>query len=138
MTGYLLNILLILSLSIGLNSKVLNDCKGLSDGRFILEFTNYSIEKPSIVVVSKDRFSRCCSIGDTLTGRINRIAECYFLFEYDNRILDTVGFQGLLSKSFGDACFEIKGMVGDTILFRTTYTANLRITINEGRFIRLR
>lgn len=138
MTGKLLNIFFLLSFSTGLISRMIEQFDGLTDGRYKLEYTSNSIEKPSIVMISKGGFTRCCSIGDTLTGRIHQISERYFLFEYENMKRDTFGLQGLLSKSFGDPCYEIKRTVGDTIFFRTTYASNLHLTINEGRFIRLK
>jgi hypothetical protein len=42
----------------------------------------------------------------------------------------------VLGKSFGVPLIEFLENEQDTIRFRTTYSANLHITINEGKFIR--
>jgi len=60
---------------------------------------------------------------------------CYLIFKYDSKQSDISSLAGLLQKSFGEPCFEIKKAIGDNI-FRTTYTGNLHISINEGRFVK--
>ncbi|WP_207632799.1 hypothetical protein, partial [Foetidibacter luteolus] len=112
-------------------------CKLLPDGKYQIKYTFNSTEKPSIISISKDRFSKCCSFRDTLRGQINWIYDCYFTLKVDGISPDTSSeLNKLLHRSFGEHCFELKNSTEDTIFFRTTYTGNVHITVNEGRFVR--
>lgn len=115
------------------------NCKLLPDGKYRVEYTFNSGDKPSILAISKNRFTQCCSLGDTLRGDINWIYDCYLVLKYDGKMPDTSGdISKHLQRSFGGHCFEFKKAIGDSIFFRTTYRGNVHITINEGRFIRLK
>ena len=113
-------------------------CKLLPDGKYRFEYTLKPTGKPSILTISKDRFSQCCILGDTLKGDIRWIYDCYFVLKVDGRVPDTAGgISTLLDRSFGEQCFELKKASEDTIFFRTTYTGNVHITANEGRLIKI-
>lgn len=43
----------------------------------------------------------------------------------------------LMNDSWGPPCIELKEVKKDTIRFRTTYSANLHITANEGYFLKM-
>lgn len=109
----------------------------LPDGLYKLEYTYNSLEKPSMMRVEKNNFYQYNN-GDTVKGKINWIYKCSFVLEYDNVQADTSKIGKLLLQSFGKPCIKIERISNDTIAFRTTYTENLRITINKGRFIKLK
>ncbi|MFI5406668.1 MAG: hypothetical protein ACHQ1D_09175 [Nitrososphaerales archaeon] len=116
-----------------------SECELLPDGKYRLEYTLNSTEKPSIISISNDKFSQCCSLGDTLKGKITWIYDCCLTLTVNGRLLDTSNnLNNMLRRSFGEHCLELKKATGDSIFFRTTYTGNLHITINEGHFIRLK
>lgn len=116
-----------------------SECKLLPDGRYKLEYTLNSIERPSIISISNDNFLQCCSLGDTLKGEITWIYDCFLILKVNGRLPDTSSsVQRMLHRSFGEHCLELEKVNGDSIFFRTTYLGNVHITINKGQFIRLK
>ena len=86
-------------------------------------------------------FEKLYQDGTKTTGKISKIEDkesakvLYYL--YDNH--DTVAngkINSLLVKSFGTPIIELEASGKKTIRFRTTYSSNLRITINEGLLIK--
>lgn len=70
---------------------------------------------------------------DTVTGTITRLDENTFVFKKDKRYeYERTGIDKILYDSFGDECIEILSRLGNRFRFRTTYEAQLGITINEG------
>jgi hypothetical protein len=113
-------------------------CKLLPDGKYRLEYTSNSPERPSLISISNEKFLKCCSLGDTLKGEMAWINDCYLILKVNGRRIDTIStVQKMLHKSFGEHCLELEKANGDSIFFRTTYTGNVHITINKGQFIRL-
>lgn len=52
---------------------------------------------------------------------------------------DSVGsLDSLLNKSFGAIITELDGVTGDTIKFRTTYSGNLHISIDNGILVKIK
>jgi len=111
-------------------------CNLLPDGLYKMEFTRNSNETASLVKIICDSFIQYGVKHGTINGKIKWTYDCTFILDYDKKQVDTSYFGHLLSKSFGKNCIELDKASGDTVFFRTTYTGNLHITINEGRFVR--
>ena len=89
--------------------------------------------------VSNGFFTKITNDGDTAKGKIIWLAGCIFKIDYPIKPeQDTSAFGKLITRSFGETCIELEGIVGDTINFRTTYTANLEVTGELGKFIHVK
>ena len=72
-------------------------------------------------------------------GKVHWIGDCSLKLEPELHLnQDTTELERELYQSFGESFIEIKATKGDTTFFRTTWTGNLHITINEGYFIRIK
>jgi hypothetical protein len=114
------------------------DCNLLPNGLYKFEYTTYPNEKPSIIKIDEKKFLLYGENRDTTRGKIEWTYDCSFILNYENKLADTSDLAKLLFKSFGRHLIELNKASGDTIFFRTTYTANLHITVNHGRFIKLK
>ena len=110
----------------------------LPDGLYRLEYTRNSFENASMIKIKNETFYQFKQNGDTLKGKIDWIYNCSFIFNYEIRKIDTNSLEVVLSKSFGRSFVELNKEYGDTVIFRTTFTGNLEITLNEGQFIRIK
>jgi hypothetical protein len=85
-------------------------------------------------------YSKTFNNGLILNGKVSSFdneSNLFYLIDSNkNQITTSLG--SLLQKSFGDPIMELKIQNKDTIKFRTTYSANLRITINSGVLVRKR
>lgn len=114
------------------------ECSLLPDGQYRLQYIFNSYEKESILDIRKGRFKKCCVLGDTVKGSLTWIYDCYLSLKADGEQPDTAAtFQKLMYRSFGAPCIELESASNDTVYFRTTYSNNVHITVNKGRFIRL-
>jgi hypothetical protein len=113
-------------------------CNMLPDGLYRLEYTRNSFENASMIKIKNETFYQFKQNGDTLKGKIDWIYNCSFIFNYEIRKIDTNSLEVVLSKSFGRSFVELNKEYGDTVIFRTTFTGNLEITLNEGQFIRIK
>ena len=79
-------------------------------------------------------------VNDTtsVNGKLEWISECYFKLKSVAVKRDTSDFGKALIGSFGEPLWEIKESKGDSIFFRSTWSGNLRVTIDEGYFLKLK
>lgn len=140
MSRFALRIFVLISFTISSTSQQERPaCKLLPDGRYRLQYTYNSIEKPSIISISNNKFMQCCSLGDTLRGNVTWLTNCYLILNVEGRIRDTSNsLHSMLLKSFGEPCLELKRASGDSIFFRTAYRGNMHITVNEGQLVRIK
>jgi len=123
----------VLGITISFDSRKV--CNILPDGLNKLEYTRNSFENASMIKIENEQFYQFKQNGDTLKGKIDWIYDCSFIFNFAIRKIDTSSLEAVLSKSFGRSFVELNRKNGDTVIFRTSYTGNLEITLNEGRFI---
>ena len=74
-------------------------------------------------------------------GKINSFtsADSNLLYlTYDKEPLSINPLDSLLYKSFGKSIMELRVKNLDTIAFRTTYLANLHLTVNKGIMVRIK
>ncbi len=78
--------------------------------------------------------------GDSVKGKFEWIYNCSLRFDSGIKVnLDSMTeFEKLVQKSFGNSIVKLEDIHGDTINFRTTYSGNLHITLNQGKLIRLK
>jgi hypothetical protein len=134
MSKIIIAYLIIRALSFELNKS--KDCNLLPNGFYKLEYIS-PFKVKSQIKIEKGRFFEYRENGDTIKGRMNWIYNCIFIFDYDNKAVDTNSIQKFLSKSFGPSCIELSKKSGDTTFFRTTFTGNLEIETNDGYFIKI-
>ena len=116
-----------------------NSCDKLKNGTYLVRHTsNNGAIDYQLTVNGKE-----CEIklNDTLNikGTLNWIDNC--LLKLEPQVMtqqDTSSLSKKLYSSFGNPCLEIKETKGDSTFFRTTWTGNLHITINEGYFLKLK
>jgi hypothetical protein len=78
-------------------------------------------------------------LNDTVNvkGKVIWIDECSLQLNAEKTVAqDTTTLAKLLYKSFGQPFIEIKQTRGRKTFFRTTWTGNLHVTINEGCFLK--
>jgi hypothetical protein len=129
--------LLILTLLTFLTSR--DDCKRLQDGVYLAKHTS----KNGAVDYKLTIAGEICDIhvNDTLNvkGKVKWISDCSFILEPAvQKQQDTTELARKLYQSFGQPFIELKATKADTTFFRTTWTGNLHVTINEGYFVRVR
>jgi hypothetical protein len=72
-------------------------------------------------------------------GKVNWIDNCSLKLIPEVKIKqDTSELAGKFYKSFGEPFIQIKATKGDTTYFRTTWTGNLHISLNEGYFLKVK
>jgi hypothetical protein len=114
------------------------DCKLLPNGNYKLKYT-FNSESDSQIKIINNTFVQYWNTGDSSKGRINWIYNCMLKLQYfSSPQSDTSGLGKLIFHSFGSPCIELKERKGDTINFRTTYSGNVHVTINEGKLIKLK
>jgi hypothetical protein len=85
-------------------------------------------------------YSKTFNSGLILKGKISSFdnkSNLVYLID-SNKNQNITSLDSMLQKSFGDPIMELKIQNKDTIKFRTTYSANLRITINSGILLKKR
>jgi hypothetical protein len=116
-----------------------DDCAILPNGHYRIIYTFNSAEKDSRMEIENNQFHQYWDDGKSAKGAIRGVGSCTLEFEYFNRnfTIDTSDLGKRIYRSFGDTCMELKSQREDTILFRSTYTGNLHITINKGMIIKI-
>lgn len=137
-----LKIIIALCLSILSSKESKNDCDVFKNGKYHVTFKSFFKEfKDYEIVINNGIYTQYETTTDSIKGSIESIYKCQlFIFKPSLKIkLDSAGIEvdKLLRKSFGEDCIEIEQIEGDTIHFRTTYSGNLHITINQGKFIKI-
>lgn len=122
-----------------------NACELLPDGIYGLKQT-YPFVRPTLnpvefdseLSIRKGQYLQKWPNGDSATGKLVWVYDCSLRLDPTNpQKTDTTAFSKILYKSFGPGIFELQDKKGDTVFFRTTYTANLHLTTSEGYFIRI-
>ncbi len=110
----------------------------MKNGTYIAKHTSPNGTIDYQLRISDDKF--IIKIKDTITikGKINWLGNCLVDFKSDKVSIDTSEFGKMLHASFGDAIIELKNTVRKKTYFRTTYSGNLHITINEGYFSKVK
>jgi hypothetical protein len=138
MTRNLKIVFALLLITVSFSFDTLKDCKLLADGNYRLTYTANTNESGSLIQINKNTFCQRWDNGRTENGKIKWIYNCTFILDYDNKPKQDTGEVGqLLVKSFGEPCIELKERIKNTITFRTTHVANLHITLNEGKLVRV-
>ena len=114
------------------------DCKLLPTGNYIMTYAYNSKESQSRLKIDNDNFEQISNFGDTTKGKLKWLYNCIVMLDYPQKEnSDTTGLQYKLTKSFGRPCLELSALSKDTINFRTTYSGNLHITINQGLIVKV-
>lgn len=113
-------------------------CPSVSTGEYLVQYSSHPNERPSVMDIDGDNYRMYQSARIVDSGKIKSLTQCIYIFKSSmSRAVDTTGIAALINRSYGPTCVEISGAVADTIFFRTTYSGNLHITQNEGRFVKI-
>jgi hypothetical protein len=114
------------------------ECPRLKNGTYIAKHTSPKKAIDYHLKISDGKFT--IKIKDTinLKGKITQLDNCLISFEGDKVSTDTTEFGKTLHASFGNAIIELKNTARKKTYFRTTYSGNLHITINEGYFFKVK
>jgi hypothetical protein len=114
------------------------DCDLLPDGTYKVKHTFNSIEPESKLKIENGLYKQRWSNGDTAKGKVIWYYQCEFRLEQlDPTKVDTTEMGKILLKSFGVPVFELQDKRGDTIFFRTTFSANLHLTGSKGYMLKV-
>jgi hypothetical protein len=113
------------------------ECKALKNGKYQVEYTGSVLFPSYELSINGIYYTKKTKDGTEVKGKFDWLSGCVFTMKDDNVEVDSLSnFKEVIKSSFGDPCIELKGFEGNKIKFRTTYTGNLHITINEGVFIK--
>jgi hypothetical protein len=114
------------------------DCDKLPNGKYLVHFTQGAY-KDYRINIHDSTFVQYSNSHDSVYGKINWIDKCIFSMKFStkNDMDSVVGPLKLMHASWGSPCIELKDIKKGTIEFRTTYSANLHITVNEGYFLKM-
>ena len=116
-----------------------DNCERLKDGVYLAKHTSKNGAVDYKLIIAGENCN--IQVNDTLKvkGKVKWIGDCSFKLESNiHKQQDTTELAKKLYQSFGEPFIEIKATKADTTFFRTTWTANLHIRINEGYFLRVR
>jgi len=116
-----------------------NRCERLKDGVYLVKHTSSN----GAIDYRLSIYGESCNIqiNDTLNvkGKVSWIGDCSLKLEPEVPIKqDTTELAKKLYQSFGQPFIKVEVTKGDTTFFRTTWTGNLHITINEGYFLKVK
>jgi hypothetical protein len=112
----------------------------LRDGTYSLEYDEpFTPRKKGILEITDNNYTQILGQNDTLKGKIRWIDRLNFEFiNQDTSKRDSTSVVAFFSNSFGKPIIELQKARGDTTNFRTTYPANLELTINSGKLVKLK
>jgi hypothetical protein len=116
-----------------------NNCQTLKDGVYLVKHTSKNGAADYRLTIVGGNCN--IQVSDTIKvdGKLKWIDNCSLKFEPSVPIKqDTTELARKLYRSFGEPFIEIKTTNGDSTFFRTTWTGNLHITINEGYFLKVK
>jgi hypothetical protein len=125
---------------------VTKDCKKLTDGSYEVKYF-YSFDSTFVkskLEIRDDSYSEFFVNSDSSKGKIKWLNNCCFKLNSDIKPdikPDTTNaneLSKLLTRSFGEPCFEIKENKGDTLIFRMTFTGGLHITSSDVEMFKVR
>jgi hypothetical protein len=110
----------------------------LANGRYKVDFTSKEIADYEIEIKGSEYIKHLPS--QNKVGTIIQVEPGLFIFkdkaDSTSEAKDEIIRQ--IRGAFGEECMEVKTVRGNKIGFRTTYEANLHITLNEGMLIKKR
>jgi len=114
------------------------DCGKLPNGKYLVHFTKGAY-KDYRINIQDSTFVQYFNRHDSAYGKIKWIYKCTFSMKFSTKNgMDSIaGPLKLIHDSWGPSCIELKDVKKDTIQFRTTYSGNLHITVNEGYFLKM-
>jgi hypothetical protein len=114
------------------------DCDKLPNGKYLVHFTQGAY-KDYRIKIQDSTFVQYSNRHDSAYGKINWIYKCTFSMKFStkNDVDSVAGPLKVIHDSWGLPCIELKEVKKDTIEFRTTYSGNLHITVNEGYFLKM-
>jgi hypothetical protein len=117
------------------------DCKKLTNGNYNVKYF-YAYDSTFVkskIEIRNDNFSEFLENGDSVKGKIEWMSSCYFKLNSEVKpdTTNATELSKLLTRSFGEPCFEIKENKGDTLIFRMTYTGGLHITLSDGEMVKV-
>lgn len=134
-----LAVLTALLLSQSNNHRVNGDYNVILDTGFAVDVNNSNY----IITFSDSTYIKKYKSGKRVTGKISRLSS----FIKDSKTVylnDNGGYtpkghlDALIHNSFGNTQIEFEETGNDTLIFRTTYSGNLHITVNQGKLIKLK
>lgn len=117
---------------------VTSDCDKLTNGKYLVHFTEGGGQDYKLSI-RDSTFVKYSDGHDTTYGKISWIYKCIFRMKYSSKNdLDSMtGPLKAINDSWGPPCIELRNIKKDTIEFRTTYSGNLHITVNEGYLLKI-
>jgi hypothetical protein len=111
----------------------------LKNGKYVVNFDPEFKYHDYIIVINNNSYIKY-SYKDTLQGTIQMFGDKYLIFKdvLTRDQSDTNRISKMLHDSFGDNCIEILKTTNNKLYFRTTYIGNLHITINKGKFQKIK
>ena len=117
-------------------------CDKLSNGRYEVEFNSvpFKTYENYQIIILDSAYTKYFENGDSTTGKIKWLTSGYLILNAINRAKQDSSSEldKYLQKSFGQAIIELQNCTFDTLVFRTTCSAQLHLTLNSGKFIRLK
>ena len=135
----LLALLTVLLLNQSDNSRVNGDYKVILDKGFAADVNNSNY----IITFSDSTYIKKFKSGKRVRGKISRLSsfikDSKTVYLNDNGSYTPQGhLDGLIHSSFGDTQMEFEETGNDTLKFRTTYSGNLHVTVNQGKLVKLK
>lgn len=117
---------------------VTSDCDKLTNGKYLVHFTE-GVGRDYKLSIRDSTFVKYSGGHDSTYGKIRWIYKCIFRMKFSSKNdLDSVtGPLKVINNSWGLPCIELRNVKKDTIEFRTTYSGNLHITVNEGYLLKI-
>jgi hypothetical protein len=111
----------------------------LTNGRYKVHFEPYFKYSDYEIIVNDSSYTKYFK-NDSIEGIIRQLPNNIILLKDIPKIVqpDTNRILKTIHDSFGSECIEISKIKNNKFYFRTTYTGNLHITINQGVFKKLR
>ncbi len=138
LTVYLV-LLTVLLLNQSDNYRVNGNYKVILDTEFASDVQNSNY----IITFSDSTYIKSFKSGKRVTGKISRLSN-YIKDSKTVHLSDNGGYtpqghlDGLIHNSFGNTQIEFEESGNDTLEFRTTYSGNLHITVNQGKLVKLK
>jgi hypothetical protein len=111
------------------------DLSTFRNGQYLVDYKSDQI--PDFLMdINKNKYIKYQQ-NTKVEEKIIKVHSDLYIFrdKYLSSKVDTSRLSKIINKSFGEQCIEIRRTSGSKIYFRTTYVANLHLTINEGVII---
>jgi hypothetical protein len=113
-------------------------CNKLKDGVYLVKHTSNNGEVDYRLTVVGEVYIIRVNDSTGIKGKVTWIdAGSLKLVPDETEKQDTTAFGKMIYRSFGHPFIEFKKTKGNKTFFRTTWTGNLDLTINEGYFLKV-